>query len=116
MDAARLPVSTGLTDPIWRSFAADLSAETGRDVTWTHQGFLIAGRHVSSPHAVRIIAMAIRLGEVRRDHPGWSIGRNPFWPYRWEADRRPRPTTLIFLHAGTLDELEARLSVEPVPC
>lgn len=99
------------------ALACELSRQTGQEVTWTAQGFAIGGTHVSSPEAVlaigaRSASPSKQLEDVLRAYPGWMIGESPETG-RWAAIRWPRPGTEIYVHAGTLDELAAKLSAEP---
>lgn len=57
-----------------------------------------------SPHLEAVIAA----------HPGWMIGQNDETKH-WEAIRRPTAASEHYVHAGTLDELDARLAAEDGP-
>lgn len=50
------PDSGNLPSDTHHKIAADLAAELGEPVTWSHQGYLVRGEHVSSETSVRAIA------------------------------------------------------------
>jgi len=52
------------------------------------------------------------LAYINRRYPQWQIGRER---YMWTATQRPTPTSIWFIYAKSLNQLERKLSEERSP-
>ena len=55
---------------------------------------------------------AAMLAYINRRYPQWQIGRER---YMWTATQRPTPTSIWFIYAKSLNQLERKLSEERSP-